>query len=307
MTWHIFVLLLLQLLPLQAEVGHDRQHDPSAVFWRSLREKYITVVKDALTGTLLETPSVSWEVLGKGHGTLPETPYVAASRAAGLDWPKYGYTMVGTARLDMLQSALIDVISRRIPGDFIECGVWRGGASIFARLVWNAYHKTARTVYVADSFAGLPPSRTSLEQSIKWDHTPFLEVPLASVKRNFEHFGADALRNVVFIKGFFNDTLPLWRPRIKALSVLRLDGDMYESRADIMANLYEQVSVGGYVIVDDWFGFPCRNAVEDFMRHHGRNLDVVPIDKVSAYFVKEKALAVDGTWYRDFLRSLIRQ
>lgn len=61
--------------------------------------------------------------------------------------------------------------------------------------------------------------------------------------------------------GFFNDTMPVVRQVLDRVSVLRLDGDMYESCVDILVNLYDKLSVGGYVIVDDWKGFPCEVAV----------------------------------------------
>jgi hypothetical protein len=154
---------------------------------------FAQVLKDAVTGALLETSSVSPRL-----GDLPiiEYPYDAGSREAGSDWPRYGYTMVGKKRLNQLHDALVGVVNSSIEGDFIECGVWRGGTSIFARLVWNAYDQTSRTVFVADSFAGLPPS-TSTHDGRKWDGTPYLAVDLETVKRHFRHFGAAALENTV--------------------------------------------------------------------------------------------------------------
>lgn len=267
----------------------------------TVRMTFFEVLKDALTGALIETSSVSPQL---GNKSIVETPYNAASREGGSDWPRYGYTMTGKKRLNELQDALIKVVNLGIEGDFIECGVWRGGTSIFARLVWNAYDQNARTVFVADSFSGLPPSTSSYDNR-HWDNTPYLEVDLETVKRHFMHFGAAALENTVFIKGFFNNTLPEWRNRIKKLAVLRLDGDMYESCADILANLYEKVSVNGYVIIDDWFGFECKNAVESFLAHHKIVVTVIPIDSISAYFTKPSAVTIDDEWYKAFLRTKI--
>lgn len=63
--------------------------------------------------------------------------------------------MVGLSRTSNAQYALQDVIARGIVGDFLEAGVWRGGTCILARAVFAAYGEP-RTVWVADSFAGLP-------------------------------------------------------------------------------------------------------------------------------------------------------
>ena len=62
--------------------------------------------------------------------------------------------------------------------------------------------------------------------------------------------------------GFFNESMPRARKTTRDLSILRLDGDMYESCFDIINNLYDKLNVGGYLIDDDWHGFPCKIALE---------------------------------------------
>jgi len=275
-------------------------HSQSSVkFWSEVRDNHIELTKNALTGDVIETPAAR----SKGRG-YEELPYDAEKRYGGKDWPLYGYTMIGKKRLDNLHNILVSVVDRSIDGDFIECGVWRGGASIFARIVLDLYHQCHRTVYVADSFAGLPPSKSTLDP-IPFDNQPFLEVPLDKVKHHFKKFNLNPDENVQFIKGFFSESLPLWKSKIAKLAVLRLDGDMYESCADIMANLYEKVSVGGYVIVDDWFGFPCKDAVESFFRHHSQQISVDDVDGTSVYFMKTEPMQVDPTWYENFKKTKI--
>lgn len=78
-------------------------------------------------------------------------------REAGQDWPSVAHTMIGLKRLDNLQFCVEDILARGVPGDLIETGVWRGGATIFMRAILKAYSVTDRCVWVADSFAGLPP------------------------------------------------------------------------------------------------------------------------------------------------------
>jgi O-methyltransferase len=80
-------------------------------------------------------------------------------RADGRDWPVHAEMMIGLKRLDQLQYAAEAVLSDRVPGDLIETGVWRGGVCIFMRAILAAFGDTVRTVWVADSFQGLPHPR----------------------------------------------------------------------------------------------------------------------------------------------------
>ena len=71
--------------------------------------------------------------------------------------------------------------------------------------------------------------------------------------------------NIVFLKGFFSETMPT--APIKKLSILRLDGDMYESTIVVLRNLYSKLAVGGYVIFDDYGMIKgCNDAVNDFRK-----------------------------------------
>ncbi|MGI8847275.1 MAG: TylF/MycF/NovP-related O-methyltransferase [Candidatus Dormibacteria bacterium] len=84
-------------------------------------------------------------------------PFDPEKRTAGVDWPPTAHTMIGLRRLDNLQTAVEDVLARGVPGDLIETGVWRGGATILMRAILRAHGCTDRAVWVADSFEGLPP------------------------------------------------------------------------------------------------------------------------------------------------------
>ncbi len=186
----------------------------------------------------------------------------------GRAWPLVGETMVGKARLDNLQNCIEDVVRQSVPGDYIETGVWRGGASIFARGVMKALGVDDRRVWVADSFAGLP--RPDGRYKADADDITYsiveLAIPLEVVKENFRRYGLldDQVR---FLPGWFRDTLPTLGDQ--SWAVLRLDGDMYGSTMDALENLYPRLSPGGYVIVDDGALPACRAAVDDFRsRHH---------------------------------------
>jgi O-methyltransferase len=201
------------------------------------------------------------------------------SRAAGRDWPATAETMIGLFRMDNLHAWLLDVIQRGVPGDVIEVGVWRGGATIFMRAVLRMCGESNRRVWVADSFEGLPPPDPARYPADAGDahwQLPELAVSLAEVKANFDRYGM-LDRQVRFLPGWFRDTLPT--APIDALALLRIDGDMYESTMVALRALYPKVSRGGYVIIDDYGALQsCRQAVDDFRREHSIADPLLPID-----------------------------
>src|ERR1700737_1047315 len=96
-------------------------------------------------------------LLAKLHvGLYRRTAVDPIKRDQGSDWPAEAETMAGTRRLDQLHACIKDVLANNVPGDLIETGVWRGGAAILMRAALKAYGDESRTVWVADSFAGLP-------------------------------------------------------------------------------------------------------------------------------------------------------
>ncbi len=183
----------------------------------------------------------------------------------GRDWPLEAETMIGMARLENLQTRVVDVLERGVPGDIIETGVWRGGACIFMRAILRAYGCDDKTVWVADSFEGLPrPDGRYIQDANDrhWRYSDVLAVSIADVKAAFERYGL-LDEQVRFLPGWFKDSLP--NAPIQKLSVLRLDGDMYSSTMDAWVNLYPKLSPGGFLIVDDYEATnTCRDAVEDY-------------------------------------------
>jgi O-methyltransferase len=205
------------------------------------------------------------------------------------NWGLFCYTMIGLARLNNIQTCVEDVVHNCVEGDLIETGVWRGGATIFMRAMLKAHGITDRTVWVADSFEGLPAltekdtaykDDTYVDVATMNDGGPLhlgLAVSLDRVKENFNKFGL--LDNQVqFLKGWFRDTLPT--APIKKLSILRVDCDLYQPTMDVFNALYSKVSRGGYVIVDDYNGWHhCKQAVDDFREAHGIRNDMIKIDE----------------------------
>lgn len=216
------------------------------------------------------------------------------------NWGLFSYTMIGEPRLDNIRMCIEDVIRNNIPGDLIETGVWRGGATIFMRAVLKVHDVTDRTIWVADSFEGLPDlsekdGAYTLDAGVDVktiNGRGPLELALAvsedRVRQNFAKF--DLLDGQVkFLKGWFCDTLP--KAPIDKLAILRLDGDMYESTMDALTALYRKVSVGGYVIVDDYYSWPqCAKAVDEFRTTNSIKEPMIRIDDAALYWKVERAL-----------------
>jgi len=198
-------------------------------------------------------------------------PRKLQDRRHGRDWPMDAETMVGTERLCSLTRLCQDVYARSIPGDFAECGVWKGGCAIMMAAVVEERmdsgdhpYQPVRNVWVVDSFQGCPKPNPELYPADLNDNhhsLQFLAVSREEVMSNFNRYGL-LHPNVKFLPGWFKDTLP---GPIEKLAVLRLDGDLYESTWQCLKALYEKVSPGGYVIVDDYGCVPgCRQAVDNF-------------------------------------------
>jgi hypothetical protein len=196
------------------------------------------------------------------------------------------HTMMGRKRLDHLHQCLEAVVKDDIAGDFIETGVWRGGGTIFMRGFLEAHAIEGRSVWVADSFQGLP--RPTHERDAGWDLSkdtlPSLAVSLDEVKELFQRYELLDER-VRFLPGWFKDTLP--DAPISALSVLRLDGDLYESTQDALSALYPKLSRGGFVIIDDFKALePCEAAVNDFRNAHAIDAPMEAIDSLATFWRK---------------------
>jgi O-methyltransferase len=210
-------------------------------------------------------------------------------RIEGRDWPKTAETMIGLKRLDNLHDCITDVLRRRVPGDFLEAGVWRGGAAIFMRAALLASDEHQRDVWVADSFQGLPkPDPLSFPADTgdqHWTHNE-LAVPLDEVKRNFMNYGLLDDR-VIFLPGWFKESLP-YAP-VQRLAILRIDADMYESTMEALVHLYPKLSQGGYVIVDDYGAIAsCRKAVDDFRESKEINEELKFADWTGVFWKRER-------------------
>lgn len=208
------------------------------------------------------------------------SPTGQQNRELGLDWPAEAETMIGLQRLTSLQHCVEQILLDDIPGDLIECGVWRGGACILMRAVLAAHGDTTRRVWLADSFEGVPrsdPSTYEADKRIRLDrYASILGVPEKEVRANFERYGLldDQVR---FLPGLFKDTLR--DAPIDQIAVLRLDGDLYESTIQALDALYPRLTSGGFCIIDDYHAIKaCEQAVSDYRAGHEISAQIVEID-----------------------------
>jgi O-methyltransferase len=243
-----------------------------------LVDKQLTLLQNCLSGSIYEDPPLL------ASGAKVFDPNI---RKYGWDWPSVAHTMIGEKRLANVRELAENVLGTGIQGDFIETGVWRGGACILMRGVLDAWGDTERNVWLADSFEGLPPpdaDKYPADIGDKFYTYPELSVSLEQVKTNFEKYGLLDER-VKFLKGWFKDTLHM--APIEKLAILRLDGDMYESTMDALVALYDKVSDGGYIIVDDYHVVEgCKKAIHDFLSSRNLASQLIEIDGVGVYWKK---------------------
>ena len=243
------------------------------------RSLYLDLMEKVLLNLIYEDPPQDpWS----GSVYRPEL------RANGMDWPSVAHSMIGWKRMRNVRVLAEQAIRTGIPGDFIETGVWRGGACIMMRAVLEAYGVRDRLVYACDSFEGLPPPdiKQFPKEAPNDPHHTFreLKVSLEEVQENFRRYGLlDG--QVRFLRGWFKDTLP--SAPIGRIALARLDGDMYQSTMEALTYLYDNVSIGGHLIIDDYGAVEgCRRAVEDFRQEFLIDEPIIPIDRMGVYWMK---------------------
>ena len=245
--------------------------------------EYVPAVRNRFVGKFFN------QVLNTfGFHFIKKQGFNLQKRHSGLDWPPYAHTMVGRKRLENTLYCVKHILENNIDGDFIETGVWRGGSTIFMRAILKTYNVSHKTVWVADSFEGLPAPNEKVYPDDMGDvHYTFdeLKVTLDSVRNNFKKY--DLLDDQVkFLKGWFKDTLPT--APIEKLSLIRLDGDMYESTMDAIVSLYPKLSPGGFLIVDDYCIKACSKAIADYRAANNITEEIIDIDGTGVYWQKAR-------------------
>ena len=208
-------------------------------------------------------------------------------RIEGRNWPPppFAHTMIGLHRLDNIQACIESILHDDVPGDLIEAGVWRGGAIIFMRAILRSYKVEDRIVWAADSFSGLPrpnPKEYPSDKGVTLYQASELAVSVDEVKRNIDRYGL-LDDQVQFLVGWFSNTLAT--APIEKLALIRIDADLYESTMNALTNLYPKLSMGGYVIIDDYGALEsCRQAVDDFREFRGIKVPLKWVDYSGVYW-----------------------
>jgi len=237
--------------------------------------RYLALLEDSLLDNIYGSHSL----IGN------QGPVSAEDVNNGTYWPLRGHTMIGKRRLQNIHQCFLNVVSDNIPGDLIETGVWRGGACIYMKALVEVYGQD-RKVYVADSFKGLPnpDERYPQDANPEWvELRPHLAISKATVEENFKKYNL-LDETVIFVEGWFEHSLAM--ANINRLAILRLDGDMYSSTIQVLDQLYDKVSSGGYIIIDDYNLPSCCSAVSDFRARRNITAPIIPIDGCGSFWRK---------------------
>ena len=200
---------------------------------------------------------------------------VIASEFQGIYRRCRDFSATSVERMYGLYKGIRYVLSAGIPGDLVECGVWKGGSSMAMALTLLEAGSTDRSIYLYDTFEGMtaPTSvdvaldsrrsastiwpKTERQGGSSWDY-----VPIEEVRQNLARTGYPSDK-LVFVKGPVERTIPGTAPR--KIGLLRLDTDWYESTRHELNHLYPLLEPGGVLIIDDyghWAG--ARKAVDEF-------------------------------------------
>jgi hypothetical protein len=199
-------------------------------------------------------------------------------------------TMIGEDGLNNIENILNMVKAMKIEGDFVETGVWRGGACIWARAVMDELELDG-DVYACESFEGLPKPNVKDYPADEGDAHHLigsLSKSLDVVKEyfNIAHHKYGMSDKVYIVKGWFKDTMPELAKEIGKISVLRLDGDMYESTIQVLEALYDKVVKGGFIIIDDYCLEPAIKATDDFRKARNIVEPLISVNHAIRYWQK---------------------
>jgi hypothetical protein len=206
-------------------------------------------------------------------------------------------TMTSPERVKALLDAIFYVESSKLEGDFVECGVWKGGSTLAAAKMFEYLHSYHRKLWLFDTFEGMSaPTKDDVDlndvyaenrmrNEDKKTSNIWAYSELEEVKHNLG-LSAYPQDRFIFVKGKVEDTLKKdYLP--DKISILRLDTDWYESTLIEMEILYPRVVKGGIIIVDDyghWKG--SKKAVDEYFKKQGLNVFLNRIDYTGRLIVK---------------------
>lgn len=207
------------------------------------------------------------------------------------------FTMTSAERMYALYQAVRYVVENRIEGDFVECGVWRGGSCMLMAHTLKALGETSRTLYLYDTFTGMTRpgehdirKRDRGEQITRWEasrregHNAWAYAPIDEVRENLLTTGYPEER-LVFVEGEVQKTLPATAPERVAL--LRLDTDWYESTLHELVHLYPRLARRGVLVLDDYGSFEgARRAVDEYLAENRLGIFLNRVDATGRLAIK---------------------
>jgi O-methyltransferase len=206
------------------------------------------------------------------------------------------FTRVSPEQLYGCIRAVEYIVRYEIPGDIVECGVWKGGSAMALALTLLRLGNQSRCIYLYDTFEGMTaPSESDVDfrgktaaselaRSTDRVHGILAYSPLEEAEANILSTGYDKAK-VQFIKGKVEETLPAWAP--ERVSLLRLDTDWYESTRHELVHLFPRVSRGGILMIDDyghWRGV--RKATDEYLAQEHLPLFLNRLDYAARVAVK---------------------
>jgi O-methyltransferase len=191
-------------------------------------------------------------------------------------------TMVGPERIQNLSRLAQRLEDEQIPGDVVECGVYKGGtAALLARTVTHS--RLPRTLWLFDVFRGMPPA-TGVDGPEAPSWVGNLKSSTRRVERLLRRTGAN-LSRVRIVPGLFQNTFPT--VHIPQIALLNLDADWYESIKLCFDTFYDSVVEQGFVSIDDYGAWPgCRIAVDEFFQARGLSYPLRRVDDTAHWFQK---------------------
>lgn len=218
-------------------------------------------------------------------------------------------TMVAYASLVSLWQQIRFCEEHGVEGDYVECGVWKGGSVGLIALANLAYGKTPRRIHLFDAFDDICEPDPAVDgaralaevEKFAGRERADLSGKLTPLKGIYDHLGGpgqlDEVKRLleqeigydpdylVYHKGWFQDTLPV--AEVSEIAVLRLDGDWYASTKVCLEHLHDKVVSGGFVIIDDYGCYDgCRKAVDEFLSERGYTLFLNHVNRDCRYWIK---------------------
>ncbi|MGF1493829.1 MAG: TylF/MycF/NovP-related O-methyltransferase [Microcoleaceae cyanobacterium] len=209
------------------------------------------------------------------------------------------HTMLSEARLYSLFSLVKMICQQNIPGNIVECGVARGGSTALMAWTIQRYTRQPRWLYAFDSFEGMPkPGELDKHNGVAAESTGWGTGTCSASEQQVRQVceQLQVTHTVKTVKGYFQETLPRMRDQVGMISLLHLDGDWYESTRTILNTLYDRISDGGMIQVDDYgFWEGCRQALHEFETSNNLQFQIRPIDTTGVWFAKPESFAVNPT------------